>query len=372
MGNEDHLDLFIELPFWLFIEDTSLDTTVNGCTFHVDIRDDYVEYFFGEIQDSRRTLIYLGPRELPDDEARSNIERLGKSALSRHCKSVLRIHTRCNADVLRSYWEDDAYRNEAELYLRAFCEAHVLVVKSIVQSYRFATQDEFAHELSDWDLPVWIITTTRGFIRIVLTGYKELDDNPVQPILPRSIAVSTVASPNELLARMSAVPGPGENEVLDALNSFARGDYTEAIRRVLTAIEVVTEVRLREQLLLKWPRSEVERKLEASEIDFPGRLRQLERLIRKKLGKSRWAELEVMRLLRFEIVHRGKQLDFSMRDDTHQMLDHGLRIFEWIEDDPQKCALRANRLDMRSLYRSRPLYTSEITSSGVKVSRRTH
>src|SRR5687767_10750939 len=52
----------------------------------------------------------------------------------------------------------------------------------------------------------------------------------------------------DLQASLSASETPGELELLDALNLMERGDYSGAVRRVTTAIEVVLEWALDRQL----------------------------------------------------------------------------------------------------------------------------
>ena len=46
---------------------------------------------------------------------------------------------------------------------------------------------------------------------------------------------------NELQNGLSIIPAPGEFELLDSLNLMERGDYSGAVRRITTALEVIVE-----------------------------------------------------------------------------------------------------------------------------------
>ena len=111
----------------------------------------------------------------------------------------------------------------------------------------------------------------------------------------------SLITPDELSAARTS-PEPGEVELLDGLMLMERGDYAGAVRRVVTAMEVIVESRLRVELERLYPSAEVERRLTASQNDFPGRLRQWVKLSRNELPEPLVRELEQTRALRHAIV----------------------------------------------------------------------
>lgn len=132
--------LFVELPFWLMVVDNTIEVEVNGHNFQVDIVDDYIEVYGGEVLDSRLTCIYIGPNDSSiDPEIMNVVEEEKIPLLLRKCKTVLRVHSKCNEDVLSKMYYESKIENEANFYLKAFCEAHLAIVNRIIQHYRLLT-----------------------------------------------------------------------------------------------------------------------------------------------------------------------------------------------------------------------------------------
>ena len=78
--------------------------------------------------------------------------------MSRKCKTVLRIHSDCNKDVLAASREKDRQKECGLCFIsQSFCEAHFDIVNRLIQQYRLATYDYFAYELSPWDIPIWFV-----------------------------------------------------------------------------------------------------------------------------------------------------------------------------------------------------------------------
>jgi hypothetical protein len=173
--------LWVELPFWLMVSDCTIQVEVQGHPFTVDVCSGFVELFVDEVADSRRTAVYIGPdsRQL-NAEVRKEIEEDQVPALERKCKTVLRIHSRCNQDVLNAVEEGERRADIALLYLKALCEAHFEVINHVVRGYRLATYDYFPYELSPWDIPIWRIATPAGFVPVVLFPYAGWDRKPMK------------------------------------------------------------------------------------------------------------------------------------------------------------------------------------------------
>jgi hypothetical protein len=175
--------------------------------------------------------------------------------------------------------------------------------------------------------------------------------------------------PSELQTALTYQPSEGEFELLDALNFMERGDYSDAVRRITTAIEAQTESVLRQELLKNHSSSYVEARLKASENDFPGRLRQYQKLSHRKLPDALEKELETTRTLRHSIVHRGTRIAFNDRGRAQRAVDTGRWIFNWLENDSTRRDVREKRIGKRSLGRHFGFYNAEITSAGVIVHR---
>jgi len=363
------VDLRVELPFWIMVPDCVQDVDVNGHKFSVEIKDSYVELYAGAVTDSRYTCVYFGPPKPLSPELKKAIKKSHASVLSRKCKTVLRIHSACNKDVLTAAKPEDKRSRSAHRYLRYFCAAHIEVVNRLVQQYRLSTYDLFSYEVSPWDVPIWFVGWGEDALRIVLQDYRAWDEKPV---MYSNMTASKgerykLIDAAELQSAMSAEASAGEYELLDALNFIERGDYSGAVRRITTAIEAQLESVLRQELLKIHPVAEVEKKLKASENDFPGRLRQYQKLSRRKSSAALGKELDTIRTLRHSIVHNAYRIPFSQSEQLQRVVGTGRWIFNWLENQPTRTDIREKWIVKLSLGRHFSLFSTEITPTGVIV-----
>ena len=362
------VELRVELPYWLMVPDCVQDVEVNGRRFSVEIKDNYVELYAEAVADSKFTCVYLGPPQRLRPDMQKAVKKSKATIMSRKCKTVLRIHSDCNKDVLVASKEKGKRENPAYLYLKSFCEAHFDIINRLIQQYRLSTYDYFVHELSPCDIPIWFVISGSDCVRIILQDYAAFDEKPM--------IVSNVSGarerykligPSELQSALIVQPSAGEFELLDALNFMERGDYSDAVRRITTAIEAQTEFALRQELLKKYPKEDAKKRLKNTENDFPGRLRQYQKLSRRKLPDYLDKELDMTRILRHSIVHRGTRITFGERGQAQKSVDTGRWIFNWLENQPARRDIRERKIGMRSLGRHFSLYNAEITPMGVVV-----
>jgi len=365
--------IWVELPFWLMVSDCSLLIEIHEHEFKVDIRNYFIELFANRIVDSRDTSVYIGPEINKNNAELSKAIKKAKAVvLPRQCKTVLQINSRCNSDVLAATDEENRRSREAYMYLKALCEAHFEVVNRVVQSYRLSTYDYFPYEVSPWDIPVWRVNTSQGFIRVVLLNYAEWDIKPVIfPTMGKSEIYSLI-EPLNFQNKVNENAHAGELDLLDALNFMERGDYTDAVRRITTAIEAIVEFVLREELLKLYQEADVNNRLEKLRNDFPSRVRQYEKLSGRKLPSQLHRELETIRNIRHEIVHASRRITFAKRGQAQRAVDIGRWIYNWFENQPDRKQLRETQIGKRSLGRHFSLFNAEISQEGVVVHKPNH
>lgn len=365
--------LFVELPFWLMTPSYTFDVHEAGHTYKVDVTDAFGELFAGEATDSRRTSLYIGPMDYEriPGPLQEEIERREMPVLWRPCKTVVRVHSRANSDVLDALTDDTHFprAREVEHYLRALCETHLPILNRLIQSYRLATYDYFAHEVSPWDVPLWYVhRPSAGFERVVLLDYASWDRKPQIGPLGGELETYQLTIPPDLQGALDGLaPTAGELELLDALNLMERGDYSGAVRRVTTAIEAIVEDVLRSQLRARHPADEVESRLTTSRNDFPGRVRQYCKLSGRRLPEQFDDELERTRATRHAIVHGAHRIPFVDRGSAQRSVDTGRWIFNWFEDRPDRSAARERLIATRSVGRHTTLFDAELTEEGAVV-----
>jgi hypothetical protein len=360
--------VFTELPFWIMTANGSIRALVKNHEFKVHIADNFAEVHLDETTDSCSNCVYIGSN--PSDLHPKTIELLKTNEhllLPRKCKTVIRINSECNEDVL-SAQQDEKRRHVSDAYLRAFCEAHVEVVNSVLRSYRLLTYDFFPYEVSPWDVPIWFVQTKEmGSFRIKLLDYAGWDRKPAIVELDGSVERYQLISLSDLESGLYIQAAAGELELLDAINLMERGNYSDAVRRITTAIEAMTEFVLRQELLKRFSEAEVDKKLNASKMSFPRRLKEYQNLSGRVMPEPLQRDLETTRALRHRIVHNAYRVVANERGRAQRSVDTGRWIYNWLEDDANRKSTRERKLGMRSLGRFFPLFYAEITADGVQV-----
>ena len=348
-----NISLFVELPFWLMVAPGSVEVTWSDATFTLEICPPWEEVFGGAFTDSRGTCLYNGPIHVaghgdPAEGFRKLLKWESIPVVARKCRTVLKLAARAHSHALRRPAYDDTPRawDQQAAYWASLCEAHIPVVNELLRRYRLLTYDPFACDVTSWDVPVWYVQHAGGTFPAVLLPYKSLDAKPVtmeRSDRPgdldrmREPAWTTVEALSE---PADAGVTPGEFELLDARALLERGDYTGAIRCVVSAIEAVVDWALGNLLAERHGAKEAARRLRASENDFPGRLTEWRKLAKTKMGDGLFREFQATRTICHEIVHLGRRLTFEDRELAHRAVDTGRWLYDLIEDTPARTQLR--------------------------------
>ena len=372
----------VELPFWLMVAPTDLDVEVSGHKFPVSVSDHFYEYFWNLADDSRTSVIYRGSRKTLTELAviTDVIRRKDPHAqfVERKCKTIIRVTTRCNAMVANMVWGSPrgSFPNVARLYLEDLCRGHLEVINKVVQAYRLATYDRFAFELSSWDVPHWYVDFKDGSeASVTLIPYKEWDVKPrvgkldLTKELPlANQGIYSLLSPDRMKSSLEIEPTGGELELLDAYSLFERGDYSGAVRRVVTALEVVVESNLYKALSNASGKEEAERFLESTKCDFDKRVGKLCGLTDRPF--KNWVWLHKVRTLRHAIVHSGYRFSASEKGRAEMALDTSRWMFNWFENNEEKRDMREQRVMFRSLGRNlhAGIFSPRITADGITLS----
>lgn len=370
----EDVKLDVELPFWLMVPDCTITVTAAGHKYAVMLEEHYSQVHVCCYRDSLGSCIYQGPYP-PRKGLLETALAQGLTAMLRKCKTVLRILSRCNSDVIKAASEDNpARKRSAQLYFSSLCAAHIPVVNILLRAYILRTYDPGVHQVAPWDVPQWFVTRQdgEGFITTLMhcaqwdikpqVSHLKADDNP-----ETGYTSLQFASPQSLTEALLLVPTPGELELAQAMHLRERGDYSGAVRRIATALEVLLESQLRSVLLGRYAEAEVEERLCKSRNDFPGRLRQYLALSRRCMPKELSEALDRIRNLRHEIVHRGRWLTFEERGLSYRAADEGRWIFNWLENSKEHMERRDCLLVKRQLGMHHSVFLACLTPDGVVV-----
>jgi hypothetical protein len=367
--------LSVELPFWLLVDNTTLPVNLGGHEFEMSLHGELFELQIGQISDAKQSAVYRGPfkqrEKLSADIRRLLSKRPKPTAQWRKCKTVLRIRSRCNEDVWKKRISGDKpWGPSVNLYLVELCRAHIPIVNGLIRGYRLATYDRFAFEVAPWDVPFWYVERGGQSALVGVVPYRGWDHMPMilggQDSRPRFYRL---IKPDRLSESVAASATPGELELLGAINFMERGNYSDAVRRVTTAIEVIVEAVTVHLLEQQQGQTATAKFLKNTRADFPRRLAKYEELSARALPKSLEEQLLKTRMLRHRIVHGGYRITPAERNEIQRCIDMGRWTFNWFENNPARSKVREQRIASRSIGREMAygIFRAEITPAGMVV-----
>lgn len=351
--------LWTELPFWLMVDNATMAVKCDGHEFQFSIHDNYYELLFGEYTDSRISAGYCGPRrkreDLPPPVKEAMAIHPDVPYMWRKCKTYVKVESRCNEDVWNAAGEAEIPRaNEAKLYLSELCRAHIPVINTLIGAYRLSTYDYFAFEVSPWDVPHWQVERDGHSKTSTLVNYRDWDGKPVifkSADMSHEPEVYKLIDANDLRGQLSIVATAGEFELLDALNLMERGDYSGAVRRVTTAIEVIVEAVAGKAVEAAIGKPAAEKFLKDTRMRFDERVKRYQKLTSRNAPTTLLKTLTETRNLRHKIVHGGYRIGPGERGKAQKAVDTGRWLFNWFENDDARRDIREKRIAFRSLGR---------------------
>jgi hypothetical protein len=375
--------LYAELPFWLLVADCSLRVTVGDCPLELSITGTAVEIQRGvTYQDSHsNTAVIEKTAGEPSARAAAILSgEKGSRFTFRQTRTLISIKTNVLEDAVAAIQEGGRRHIDAQMYFRSFVHAHLPFVNKTINAYRRAGNDPFAAEVTEWDIPVWYVDADKDFIPISLIPYKETDHLPV------SITAAGQANPiafvqtSEIEEALGVPEVPGEVDLLDAWSLYYRGRQSDAIRSLVTALEVLLEARLREYLSKAGStEAEVDQQLDRTWNNFQARLTEYTVVSRRRVpgpilsfipyinGVRLREELEQVRRLRHKIVHEGERISYPFHGPMQRAMETMTWLFNWLAESPPPRRRRLEGDPLKTSMRGVLALACEYTSAGVVV-----
>jgi hypothetical protein len=357
------------------VNNTTVSVSVGGHVFPVEVHGETFELQIGQVSDGKASAVYHGPIKKVEDlsEALQRLLRKRPKPMAqwRKCKTVLKIASRCNEDVWKKCTSGGGARIPAvNFYLVELCRAHIPILNGLIQAYRLATYDRFAFEVASWDVSFWYVERDGHSALTCLVPYRQWDHVPIVfPMNGKEPKPYRLIEPDRLRESTGISPTAGESELLDAINFMERGNYTDAVRRITTAIEVIVEATVTQLIEKAEGKHAAEKYLKNTRMNFGARLTKYEEISGRALPKSLKEQVEKTRQLRHRIVHGGHRILPSERDHIQKCVDMGRWMFNWLENDPERSKTREKRIAYRSLGREMPygMFRAKIVPEGVVV-----
>jgi hypothetical protein len=364
--------LRVELPFWLLVDNLSMNIDVGGHEYPVSIHCETYELQIDKITDSKVSTLYRGPYRKPTNlspQIQALISKRPELMVGwRKFKTALIIHTRCNEDVWNRRIGTTPANPAAHVYLNELCRGHLPIVNKLIQHYRLMTYDRFVFEVSPWDVPVWTLQAADRCVSVGLVPYRAWDDVPILQKRDGSKGFIRLIKPADLNSA-PATPSPGELELLDAINFMERGNYSDAIRRMATALELLVQTRVFDIFAQTRGAAAAAKFIKDTEMNQGKRIGKYEELNGRKLSRSYKNQFSRMRALRHHILHEGHRISPAERDVTQKLIDAGRWMFNWFENVPSRAKARESQAALRSLGREmyQGIFLAELRPEGVTV-----
>jgi hypothetical protein len=376
--------LHAELPFWLLVADCSLPVTVRDCTLELSITGRAIEIQRGKAyRDSHsNTAIIEKVEGKPSDRAAAILADMKQSGFTlRTTRTLISIKTNVLEDAIAAIQEGGRRRVDAQMYFGSFVHAHLPFVNKTINAYRLVGADPFTAEVTEWDIPIWYIDVDENFIPISLIPYKGSEGPPVTITPTGETNAITFVEANDIEEALKLPEIPGQVDLLDAWSLYYRGRQSDAIRSLITSLEVLLEARLREYLSKAGvTEAEVELRLDESWNNFQARLTEYIRASRRRLpgpilsvipyinGVRLREELEQVRNLRHKIVHEGERLSYPFHGQMQRAMETMTWLFNWLAESPPPRRRRLEGDPLKGSMRGGALSLAyEYTPAGVLV-----
>jgi hypothetical protein len=394
-GQSISVQLIVELPFWIMIPDCEISVTYDDATVQASIRGHYMAVSDGPLFcDSCANVVFIGPnndlkagQELPPVVVSTN------APVYRPMKTVVIFCPNAMEDAVLALQEHDNVMEQelskvrrssrAVQYLQSLAYAHIPFLNKMITSYRITSRDPFAFQVSQWDVPVWFFKHNGKLVRISLMPYWDQDWYPtIGKFTGGDRSPIYTTSRDAVVTQVETDIVPGMLEILDARSLLYRGYLDDAVRSVVTAIEVVLEARISRLLRDKgWTEQQIQDHLKKTWNNFDERLTDYERISGTRVpgpilspipyinGIRLRSELHEVRNLRHRIVHEGLRVDSRSRGPMLRAIETMTWLFDWLSWEEGKAEDRAKQYVFFEMVRGKhiPRYSTRYCDSGVVV-----
>lgn len=336
----------VELPFWLLMPSSSLRVTVGDFTTVVVIENEGIEIQHGrQFRRTHRNTVFMGGTEA-SKKAMAPVRAILDGGLFRATRTLLLIETYAIEDALNAFWGENGPRyQDASCYFASLALGHLPVVNKVINAYRMASVDPFAHEVTAWDIPVWFVCRPPDSQPIYLQPHLVEDWYPtIRKGLQSDDEVQYFsATADAVEQKLAKGESPGEVEMLDGWSLFHSGRFGDSIRSFVTAIEVLVESEIRRLLAeRRHTQEEIDSRLDETRNNFENRLTDYCELSRRRIpgpnlhyvpylnGVRLADELEWTRRLRHKIVHHGHRLDHTFSKPMLRAAETTSWLFDWL------------------------------------------
>ncbi len=270
-------------------------------------------------------------------------------------------------------------KRQANDYLQALAVGHLPLANKLLTAYRRASYDPFVFEVTTATVPIWFYRVDDDFYRVSLRPYSDHLHRPDWPT-EEGTAPADLATHNDINAYLSLPETPGETILLDAWSYFYEGRFNDAVRGLITGIEVLLEARYAEAMRAQGMQEEkVKAELNDTSQKFMTRLNRYLHLSGRTIpgpllshvpyinGVRLHDELLVTRRLRHRIVHEGERISPFAFGEMLRCAETMTWLFDWLDDNPMNSPNRFKYYTLKAVLKGQYSLSVEYKGDGVRV-----
>ena len=337
------IKIYVELPFWSRVPDDFVCSLpeVHDKPFELTIYNDFYRFWVSEIRKDYQTNIFIG------DKSIFNTDKLHNKGLWEKCRTVVAFTL---FETEQCGWTK-AIRNKEDLVLKGYIQRELIPMINtlLIERYRAVTYDQSVYELNSWDLPVWHLQVgDERFYNFILCRYLSFDNIP---------HISEYGKPETLRPwHLSEKPYedfnnpdislflPYEKEMLDAYNLKLRGNYKDALRRIVSAFEILFDQIIIDEKVRQGESEETATNSVYGTIAWWKKKELYELVFNKKLTDTLETSLlsvyEEARNVRNNIVHQGLVIKPEEKGTMRYLIDHTRFAINAIDPNSERTTRR--------------------------------
>lgn len=317
--------IYVELPFWIRTPDDFQCSmpNIHDKPFTISINNNFHRLWVSEIRKDYQTNVFIGIKEYFDEKS------VPVKSLWEKCRTVISFNLFEKEECKLT----KAIRGKNEMELKSILQTEMmpLINDLIISKYRAITYDQSVYELNSWDLPVWHLQVDdENFLNVILVDYLSFNEIPYRwefgkPETARPYYLSEDPK-NDFNNPVISFFKPYELELLDAYNLKLRGNYKDALRRMVSSFEILLDQIIIDQMI-KQGMNENEARNEVSNVIAWKKKKQLYKDVFKKELRDHLKDnlleiVEEARGKRHKIVHQGLQIKPSEKGHIRYLIDH--------------------------------------------------
>lgn len=364
--------IHVELPFWIAAPDGRILIKIGDCGLAIDYRNCIIGvYRNGWISGDERHMMQITSEGYPfSNQQKMELDAEGHFG-DRHLRTFLTMPVRVHESVIGLFRSGDHNKvKDAQVYIRSLAHASIRFINEFVSAYRAASFDPFVAHVSHWDLPVWHFSDSDNNVwHVPMAVYPTADILPAADPAGRYRYRTTEGQIRE--AALTPLDTSTE-ELLDAWTCFYRGQFAEAIRKAVTAIEVAIADLVSGLTAFQQKRGEQDIQTHLAKMKFSEQfafyLRETKRELPGPLthiapevnGIYLERELQNARERRHKIVHESEKVDFEQPGPILRIMETMSWLHGWLREgarktDPTESIWHSANLRMRDVFPLEPL-----------------